>query len=288
MLQIRRLLLPTDYSDTAQRALAYAMRLADAHDAELHVLYARVPGDDVNCPTDLKSEAWLGGRSERIVQAEREGDGVAEVVLDYADEHDTDVIVMGTHGRRGFERAMLGSIAEKVVRRASCPVLTVPPTAEDGHIERILVPIDFSEHAALALAHASALAELFGAHLDVLHVLYNATVPSAYGMEPVGTLGPEVVGRSRAALAQMVEAAAPGTSWEAHTELGYAASEIARFAERSGADLIVMATHGWTGLKHFLLGSVTEKVVRHAPCPVFRVHSFGRSLLPSAETGTEA
>lgn len=283
MLQIRRILFPTDYSETAQRTLAVARRFADAHGAELHVLYARVPGDDVNCPTDLESEAWLGGPARNVVQAEREGDGVAEVILDYADEVGADLIVMGTHGRTGIERAMLGSVTEKVVRRSPSPVLTVPPGTEAGAIERILVPIDFSEHARLALAHAAALAAEFGAHLDALHVVYDVTVPSAYGLEPLGVVGPEVLDRSREALAELVaEVVAPGTRWEAHTEIGYAASAIASFAERRGADLIVMTTHGWTGLKHFLLGSVTEKVVRHASCLVFRVHSFGRSLLPAA------
>lgn len=283
MLQIRHVLFPTDYSETAQRALAVARRFADAHGAELHVLYARVPGDDVNCPTDPDSEAWLGGPAEHVVQVEREGDGVAEVILEYAAEASADLIVMGTHGRKGIRRAMLGSVAEKVVRRAHCPVLTVPPGAEAGVIERILVPVDFSEHARLALAHAAALADELGAHLDALHTVYDVNVPSAYGLEPLGVVGPEVLDRSREALARLVaEVVAPGTRWEAHTEVGYAASDIVSFAERRGADLIVMATHGWTGLKHFVLGSVTEKVVRHAPCPVFRVHSFGRSLLPPA------
>lgn len=283
MLQIRRVLLPTDYSETAQRALAVARRFADAHDAELHVLYARVPGDDVNCPTDPDSEAWLGGPARHVVQAEREGDSVAGVILGYADEVGADLVVMGTHGRTGIERAVLGSVAEKIVRRARCPVLTVPPTAGTDAVERIVVPVDFSEHARLALTHAAALAAEFGAHIDALHVVYDVNVPSAYGLEPLGIVGPEVLDRSREALAALVaEVVAPGTRWEAHTEIGYAASVIASFAERRDADLIVMTTHGWTGLKHFLLGSVTEKVVRHAACPVFRVHSFGRSLLPSA------
>lgn len=284
MLQIRRVLLPTDYSDTAQRALGFARRFADAHGAELHVLYARVPGDDINCPTDPDSEAWLGGPAQHVVQAEREGDAVADVIFDYAEEIAADLVVMGTHGRKGIERAMLGSVAEKVVRRAHCPVLTVPPDAGANGIERIVVPVDFSEHATLALAHAAALAEEFGARLDALHVVYDVTFPSAYGLEPVGVIGPEVLDRSREALARLVSEVVPaGVRWEAHTEVGYAATDIVRFAERHAAGLIVMTTHGWTGLKHFLLGSVTEKVVRHASCPVFRVHSFGRSLLPAAE-----
>lgn len=280
MLQIRRVLFPTDYSETAQRALAFARRLVDLHGAELHVLYAHVPGDDINCPTELESEAWLGGGSARIVQAEREGDSVAEVILEYAEEHAADVIVMGTHGRRGVQHALLGSVAEKVVRKASCPVLTVPPAAGTGHVERILAPIDFSEYGTVALAHAGALARTFGARLDVLHVVQEVLIPSAYGLEPTGFIGPEVVERSQEALGRFT-AQALGTEvdWEAHVRMGYAASDIVRFAEEQAADLIVMATHGWTGLKHFLLGSVTEKVVRHAPCPVFRIHSFGRSLL---------
>src|SRR5690606_38569070 len=106
---------------------------------------------------------------------------------------------------------------------------------------------------------------------------------SAYGLEPLGVVGPHVLDRSREALPEHgAEVVEPGTRWEAHTRIGYAPSAIASCAERPRAGLIVMTTHGWTGLKHFLLGSVAEKVVRHASCLVFRVHSFGRSLLPAA------
>lgn len=280
MLPIRRILFPTDYSETADRAFAWALRFADAHDAELHALYAHVPGDDINCPTDPESEAWLRRRSARVVQAEREGTSVSDVIFAHADDIDADLIVMGTHGRTGLEHALLGSVAEKVVRRALCPVLTVPPRADLDGIERILVPVDFSKHGRAALQHAAVLAHLFGAHLDVLHVVQSASPPSTFGMGAGTSLAPALVERSQKAIEEVTaEIVGADVEWETHTEMGYAAADIIRFAESSGADLIVMATHGRTGLRHVLLGSVTEKVVRHACCPVFRLHSFGRSLI---------
>ncbi|MDX1530736.1 MAG: universal stress protein [Rhodothermales bacterium] len=283
MIRLDTILVPTDFSDCAAHAYAHAARLAERTSAAVHALYARVPGDDVNCPDEPAEKGWPEPCARRI---ERDGASVAETILHVAEEGDADLIVMGTHGRTGLHHAMLGSVAEKVLRLAPCPVLVVPERAPDagaaGGVRRVLAPVDFSEHARLAVAHAKALAALHGAALDVLHVVEEAAIPTAYGLEPVLVVSPPVLERAEAAVRQVV-AGVPGPEVPVavHAEAGYAASDIVRFAEGVGSDLIVMATHGRTGIKHFLLGSVTERVVRRAPCPVFSVRSFGKSLTPA-------
>jgi nucleotide-binding universal stress UspA family protein len=171
-----------------------------------------------------------------------------------------------------------------VVRQAPCPVFTVVTQEErppQTPIDRILVPVDLSEQSALVVDHAVALAEAYDASLDLLHVVEEAAFPTAYGMDPLSPTHPDVQARAREALSALVdEGAETDVPIRSHILSGYAARDIVDFASEHAADLVVMATHGRTGLERFLIGSVTEKVVRSAPCPVFTVKSFGTSLVP--------
>lgn len=150
MIRLRRILLPTDFSDSARAAQTYACALADQYQSELHVLHVMQdvmlmmpePGTAFGLPqnylVDLKLGAekaldnllpaeWTKGKV--VVRATRMGNPFVEIVR-YAREHDCDLIVIGTHGRSGLTHVLLGSVAEKVVRKAPCPVLTVRP---EGH-----------------------------------------------------------------------------------------------------------------------------------------------------------
>ena len=173
-MNIRRILYPTDFSATARQALTHALFLAEEYDAELHLLHAVVLHEyDPNDPEHhfpepkelLKrmfevADSGIAGLIDdqsaealQIVEATRKGFAAGQVILDYAAEVDADLIVMGTHGRRGAARLLLGSVAAEVVRRAKCPVMTLchadePRTIEA--IEKVLVPIDFSEHSLAA------------------------------------------------------------------------------------------------------------------------------------------
>jgi len=183
---------------------------------------------------------------------------------------------------------LLGSVAEEVVRTSSRPVLTVPGRPEGrraGRVESILAPVDFSEHAASALSHARHLAEAADARLDVLHVVEQIAYPDAYmgfaAPSPAEGASHEDV---RDELQRMVdEAAGPDVPIDLHVAGGRATSEIPSFVESHGTDLLVIASHGLTGLERVLLGSVTERVVRRVACPVLTVKSFGTSLLPVGE-----
>jgi nucleotide-binding universal stress UspA family protein len=221
-----------------------------------------------------------------LKEAKARGFSAGEVILDYAAEHDVDLIVMGTHGRRGPARMFLGSVAEEVVRQARCPVLTLrrrdePRTVEA--IQRVLVPIDFSDHSRDALAYAQELAALYGGSLQVVHAIEEPVYPYFYA--PAGGFSvlrelDELRQRTDEALDRLLsESPGPEVPVEKSVVTGRPAVEIARFAEDQQTDLIVIASHGLTGLERLLVGSTAEQVVRLAPCPVFTVKSFGKSLI---------
>ena len=294
MLKIKNILLARDLTTGAEDAFIPAVRLAARTGAKLHVVFVEVLHEEVVDGTAEKSAALTKEALAAIdapnydpyrVEIEHavvRDMAAAPALLDYAAAHDIDLIVMGTHGRRGVRRLLMGSVAEEVVRLSSCPVLTVRRKnngAAEVPTDSILVPIDFSEHARTALRHAKALGHLLGARLDVLHVIYDSLHPAFYGHAS------KVYDKDmdEGVLSQLEEfyqqAEGPDTDVTFAVRPGHAVKEIVQFAEEEGSDLIVIGTHGLTGMDRFLLGSVTEKVIRRAPCPVFTVKSFGKLLV---------
>jgi nucleotide-binding universal stress UspA family protein len=194
-----------------------------------------------------------------------------------------DLIVMGTHGRGGVTHLLLGSVAERVIRTAPCSVLTVrdvPPR----NIRRILVPTDFSATADEALGYARLLASRFGASLQLLHVLDDPFVSGGLATEAYLTeaavtrsaLLQEAVNRLAHRVGPLRRASEPEkgpgiTRVDAEVLFGKGAHTIAEYAANHGADLIVIGTHGRTGIAHLILGSIAERLVRTAPCPVLTV-----------------
>ncbi|HET6566929.1 MAG TPA: universal stress protein, partial [Rhodothermales bacterium] len=177
-------------------------------------------------------------------------------------------------------------VAEEVVRHAPCPVLTIH-AQEDGQPEAppfrsIAVPIDFSGHSRIALALAHDWAALYGARIDLIHVIENDLRPAFYRTKAssIHEAETEVEDRARTHLEQLNrEVGGEAVEARFHVLSGRAAARIVDFAEENRSDLIVMSTHGLTGLNRFLIGSVTEKVVRHAECPVLTVKAFGKPLV---------
>jgi nucleotide-binding universal stress UspA family protein/CheY-like chemotaxis protein len=306
MIKLHRILFPTDFSRCANQALAHALYLAKQYDAELHMLHAHVLfEDDPHHPahhfpdkeeiharlralatTQMSSDvAAYGVNDLKITQVQRRGISTAPVILEYARENDVDLIVMGTHGRRGLGHLLLGSVAEEIVRLAPCPVLTIrerkKPIAVET-IRRILVPTDFSEHARQALLTAREIAASYHARLQLLHVVEPMNYPAFYMAERISYLNivPDITAKSSQALKTLItQEVGNKVETESHVIQGPAAHDIVEFAKREASDLIVIATHGLTGLEHLLLGSVAEKVIRRAPCPVLTVKAFGKSLI---------
>jgi len=306
MLQLKRILFPTDFSRCADQALEHAVFLAEKYDAEIHVLHAVTLFNDqpevVNDEFDetekmIKklediAELQLNKVSDahedddiKIIKVQTRGISAAPAILDYAAENSIDLIVMGTHGRRGLGHFFLGSVAEEIVRVSECPVFTIreaetptPPKSK----EKILVPVDFSEHSQNALVNAKEIAKSYEAKIHLMHII-EETIHPAYslsGKSSIFDIVPNIKEDCERRLKKMIsEKIGEEVKTKIHIVSGQAANEIINFAKNNSMDLIVIATHGLTGLEHLLLGSTTEKVVRMSSCPVFTVKSFGKSLI---------
>ena len=299
MLQVRSILFPTDGSTCAEFAHAHAAFLAQQFDAELHVLHVveaqsytlkdlaeltEIREEDIleqlHVPLPANAEA---PSDDRIHRAKRTHDSAAGGVLEYAAEQDIDLIVMGTQGRRGMDRLLMGSVAEEVVRLSECPVLTVcgskqPEPSRD--INRILVPMGLSEHTDALFAHAREIGATYDAQLDLVHVIEESMLPMVYGVKEAATDVEAVERRVRDALGVYADAARDaGVDVTIMVRRGHPVDVILDLLGNGPFDLVTIATHGRTGLKRLLMGSVAENVVRMAPCPVFTVKSFGKSLL---------
>lgn len=313
-MQIRRILYPTDFSSCAEQALDHALFLARRYDAELHILNAVVlhADDPANPERQFPGSAELLDRMMelashrmaelvpdehrevlRVREVQERGFAAGPIILEYADEHDIDLIVMGTHGRRAAARFLLGSVATEVVRHAECPVFTVreadPPRQVEA-FEKILVPLDFSRHSLVALAYAKDLASRYRSGLQLLHVVELTTYPTLYG--PAASMFDldEIKRVSFEAMERAVERApGPDVPIDKHVASGRVASEIAAFAAAHESDLVVISTHGLTGLERMLTGSTAEQVTRVVDCPVFTVKAFGKQLiddLPQEDLGS--
>ena len=293
MLHVPRILFATDGSEAAERARRYAASLADQFDASLHVVHVEERPTDLSDVIDVQESDVLADlhsidagpsvvaeprvRERRVVH-----DSAAGGILAYATEHDARLIVLGTHGRRGVRRLVLGSVAEEVVRRAEQPVLTVGPAANVRTLSggRLLVPVDFSAYQDDLLAHAGEWALAYDMTLTLVHAIEVEGVPDVYGLRS-DPPGPDVLTeRTRAALAEPADALRDrGLDVEVEVRNGAPAAEILDAADALDADLLAIATHGRSGIERMLMGSVAETVLRQAPCPVLTVKPFGRSLV---------
>ncbi len=303
MLAIDRVLFPTDFSEGARQAFPQAVFFADWHDAELHILNATsrhrhgVDADRERFPVSVATlTEWLRGPADAettaagpdpealpVTQVQVESSAPAEVIVDYTGDEDVDLVVMGTHGWRGVDRMLFGSVTEEVVRQAPCPVLTVQTGAEGAPgeaVRRVLAPVDFSEASEAAVHHATEIALTYGAEINLLHVVKEPLYPAAYGVEPVDFPTQDVVGHVEQQLGDLAREEIGYEHTLVEAEVGHPPTAILEFVDENAVDLIVIATHGRTGLERMLLGSVTERVLRRSPVPVFVVKPDRKSLLP--------
>ncbi len=162
-------------------------------------------------------------------------------------------------------------------KKASAPASQMTPA--QFHIGRILVPVDFSEHSQKALRYALAFAKQFGAEVTLVHIVEQMVYPGDWMYPPLAVT--DFATEKRAEMISRLQAldAGSGVKTQHIVRLGRAWQEIGEIAEEMKSDLIILATHGYTGLKHVLLGSVAEKIVRHAPCPVLSVRPDERDFV---------
>ena len=160
---------------------------------------------------------------------------------------------------------------------ASAPAAAMAPL--QFQIRRILVPVDFSEHSQKALRYALAFAAQFGAEVALVHIVEQMVYPGDWMYPPLAVT--DFSTEKRAEMIKRLRAldAESGVKTQHVVRVGRAWQEVIEIARGQKADMIILATHGYTGLKHALLGSVAEKIVRHAPCPVLSVHPDERDFL---------
>jgi nucleotide-binding universal stress UspA family protein len=299
MTHTKCILCPVDFSEFSRHALDCAVRLA-RHDkarvVALHV-FTNWPAVDVvpsltndTLPKislkDVDREALLRLLKEFVAPSVKprvtletlvtESSAVHREILTQAEATHADVIVMGSHGRSGFQRLLLGSITEKVLRAARCPVMVVPahvmsPAGTSGRpFTRILCPVDFSCDALAALSRACDLARQAKAPVTVLNVI---DVPAALYEMPgfdIDGYRRDAVSRSRARLSELIpKATARGL--EVIVSDGRPDHEILRVAVERGVDLIVMGGSGRHAVDLAVFGSTTHRVVRGASCPVLTI-----------------
>jgi nucleotide-binding universal stress UspA family protein len=281
--QPKLFLVPTDFSDIATGALQYAEGLAAGCGARLLVIFAdpflpppyfstRQAGEIANVLEQSKHIAreqlahYVQEHIRQSVETE------AMVVEDYpvraimatADQYNADMIIMGTHGRSGWSRFMLGSVTEKVLRETRRPVLTVrqkqsAPHSQAVSIQRVLCPVNFTDTSRRSLVHAGSVAKCFGAEVWALHVVESLTSPPT-DEEEVDRLC-EWVDNDIRALGRINEIVARGE----------AAEQIIATASSVGCDMIVIGAQHRRFFNTTVIGTTTVRVNRHAPCPVLTV-----------------
>jgi len=307
-MDIRKILYATDLSACSRQAFAPATSIARRCDAELHVFHAVLlhgqepyeplmfyspPSEEAYAAATAAAEKKLTALARssfaagvRMVVAQRVALRPAAAILEYAEKEGMDMIVIGTHGRSGAGRLLLGSVAEEVMRQASCPVL-VMRQLEDGKnrpvplVRHIVVPVDFSLPAQEALLAAGDIALRYGARLTLLHVIEERIWAEAYPEPAAARAAHAAVPRERvtARAEHRLRGAAGmlprGVPFDILLRGGDPATEIVAFAEHTGADLVVMASRGLTGIDRLMFGSTAEEVVRNADAPVLVVHPRG-------------
>lgn len=299
----RKILCPVYFDETSPIALEYARHFAKKTGGTIQLLHV-VPTDEIHLLRKVyhpqegggASVVWaekmardmltnlatdhLSGTSYEIV-TRTSGDPVTGI-LTAKKELGSDLVVMATHGRTGLTHLILGSVAEKVVRESRTPVLTTRSGEKLGDAQpfkKILVPIDIAEKSNVALVCARQIAEQFQGTVYPLHIVpsdeallrLREVYHAREGEQGANLVLAEKTARQR--LQALAQEHLGGVPYETVLHVsGDPGKTIVETERDIGADLIVMATHGVTGVLHFLLRSLTEKMVREADCPVLSLH----------------
>jgi nucleotide-binding universal stress UspA family protein len=280
----QHILFATDFSATADRALPYAIEIARRSLATLHALHVMPPGGSspefsASRPEIAQEQEAFRAQKTNVLELELQElpheilfltGGIWECIGEVIEEKDVDLLVIGTHGRSGIVKAVMGSVAEKIFRQAPCPVLTVGPVAAPrashaaaAEFNHILYATDFSPESLAAARYAISLARDHRAELILLH-----------------TLGQEETGRETPALDTLKDVVPLGAGLLAEPtyvmERGAPADAILGTAKKTHADMIVIGARGiekhLTAATHFT-DSIAYEVVANACCPVLTVHS---------------
>jgi nucleotide-binding universal stress UspA family protein len=301
-MDVRRILCPIDFSEHSSHALAQATLLARWFGARLAVLHVRptvTPHPDI--PSGGPVAPWLLAELEelrqRVAAAYRDATAAAvdvealatagepvHEILGCAGTLPADLIVLGTHGASGFQHLVLGSVTEKVLRKAPCPVLTVPPKAHTAttHFTRLICAVDFSDCSLKAAAFAAALAKESGAALTLLHVIewpwHEAVLPEMTGVpgaqaDAIAEYRRYLETGAQERLDAVDTSALPPGTVSTSVRFGKPYVELLDVARQEQADLIVLGVRGRGALDLGFFGSTANHVVRSASCPVLTIRT---------------
>lgn len=292
MLEIKLILCPVDFSEFSVRAYRHALSIAEHYRARVVLQHItelwRYPSAsfaasaqlyDEFCDAVLESgkeqlRRFVKSHTDKEIQPElvvHQG-MAADSILSFAESQKADVIIMGTHGQRGYDRLMLGSVTNRVMRRAPCPVLVVcqaPPdsAAVDKHqvhrLRQILFCTDFSENSERALRYAISATQEYDAELTLLHVLEQAPSPAKRD---------EAVSAANAQLEKLVPPDVRKTlKLKTAVRSGKPYRQVIQLAQETQADMVAMGVHGRGALDLAVFGSTTYRVMQLGPCPVLAV-----------------
>ena len=304
---INRILCPVDFSEFSEHALRHAATLARWYGARLRVLHVfsvpppidiipplatprpagnLTPGDRNRIAEQLQRWAERVAPGMSIEALVEEAPSVYREILAQAGGWAADLLVVGTHGYSGFERLVVGSVTEKLLRLSPCPVFVVPnaveesPVPGDVRFDRLLAAVDFSESSLAALRYAVSIAEEADARLTVLNAievppeLQHPPTSADYNVDVVRAQAEAE--RLRCVSALIPEEARTYCTIETAVVEGKASREILRHAEAQQIDLIVMGVQGRGPLDLMVFGSNANDVIRHASCPVLIVRAATR------------
>jgi nucleotide-binding universal stress UspA family protein len=301
MIDINKILCPVDFFAASDAAVKYAAGLATNYDAKLYLLHVVAPvapaafefpmnAVDLTQALEESSMRELKGLEAKVrltgaaVQSELRAGDVYDEIKRAIDIQKPDLIVMGTHGRRGAERWFMGSTTEKLLRHSPVPLVTISACGErfaaSPKFRRILVTTDFSEGTADALAYAFSVAQENESQVTLLHVLHDVSVDLSGKYRESLTSGvrkqlDDLVPPEARTWCDIVTRVEPGTPYRI----------ILRAIEDLKVDLVVMNIHGKGMLDRALLGSTAERVVRAASCPVMMIPPLRRKLKRKARPG---
>jgi nucleotide-binding universal stress UspA family protein len=298
MLQFHKILVPLDHvsenHEVLQIAIAFAQKVGVQTLHLLHVVpignmpfynaetvydqYVKSYQHEIVASESKKLEALAASLTKHDfkIEAKVTSDlNTAHCIKDYAEEQGIDLIVMGTHGRKGFDRFLVGSVAEKVVQLVPCPVLTIHQYEDHSSrwvgTQSILFPFDFSEASKEVWEVTKSLAATLNASILVVHVIEEAGLAPVY--LPYWEMKIPMYEMSaylRKQVDDFIREHGGGADVPYSIDVlhGVPSKELVRYINDKAPDLVVMATHGLTGLSHALIGSVTERVVRNSPTPI--------------------
>ena len=289
--KFKNILFLTDFSEPSEAALPFAAAVARGYDAKVHALNVMIPPAYVYTTPDLTSAAIEA--EEEVAQSEMKrvdsqlaglphatilerGTGIWEPVKSAITQFNTDLLVLGTHGRTGTQKFFLGSVAEEIFRRSPVPVLTIGPQVHSlsqngARFHRVLFATDFTPEAEAALPYAISLARQAGGRLILLHVVRKLGARNKTEAGPVELSVAEAIHQLYEIHPTDVGLDFPP---EVAVEFGEPATRIVEAAKVRGADIIVLGVRnaaGRLGAATHLEGTTAHKVVAHAPCPVLTV-----------------